>query len=181
MNPEGQGCSGNGRSLPLDSLAKLIRTAVEECRQLDRGVYRPNGNQWHAGDTLHKCEVCVGGGLLARRFDLDPEWHYGPTDLWVECGEEAHSALRALDCARLGEWGTAYEFLGHTGRARWAIAHAGAGVELAPEPALKGFSGWNEFEAHLNSLEACAEALGRFERDVSAGCVEPRPVGSPPR
>lgn len=142
--------------LPTDSLADLIRAAVEDARRLNRGRYFPQADVWHSPSTEGTCHICVAGAAIAGRLDA-PMRHYSPDDF---TDDDISGALHALDNAREGRWGDAYDALAQPRRARAMWDGAEENMAMLEDGE---FQGWEAFDSHLECLEQAANALDDFE------------------
>lgn len=144
-----------------DSVAALVRMAVEDAGKLDREIYLPSGGDWHK-PGCSSCLVCDAGAVIAARYGLarresvwDPSAFGSPADV----------RLLAIDAVRVGNYTDAYDFMDQPERAGrvygWMVEHGHR------PPAQTDFVGWEPFEQHLRSLSRVADALDQFESEVS--------------
>ena len=158
----------------VTSIASLARVAVADGRALNRALYRPLSSQWHsykgatdcgcadcqAGEAGQPvCNVCLAGAVIAGSLNVEFESTFGPSKAIDTFGAETARAIRALDYVRCGDYYYAYENAGLA--IDFEVSRASL-REIA-QPEQGSFKGWEQFEEHLDSIEAIAEQLQAFE------------------
>ena len=154
--------SEQNTQLPTHSLAELIRVAIADAGKLDEEIYRPDAATWHvpwrhydrALADPRRCSVCLAGAVIAGHLGGTPDRDLTPGNY----EDETYGALYALDKVRRGDWAGACSSLNQERRADE--------VGVLGIPVERDFHGWDEFRAHLRSLENCAKALASFEAEV---------------
>ena len=148
---------------PPKTLSGAIELAIADARSLDRTDYCPSAGRWHEPMTS-SCRFCLAGAVIAGTLSFDRHHLVEPSMMPLLKSVEANKwrqILLALDNVRGGSWGNA-----------WARMYAKSdGVtdpvpfELKdlPVPENTYFSGWPEFEQHLESLEEVLPALREIE------------------
>ena len=149
----------NRPSLP-DTLSDTLALAINDARNLDRSLYHPHSRFWHGylSEFHDKCVICLAGSIIAQSFHVDhntvttPGRYPGKID----------RKLRAVNLCRGGD------FIGAFGLFHDRNAPTGLETRLAclPLPAISDFIGWEQFESHLDSLEALLPALREIENEV---------------
>ena len=153
-----------------DSLADLVRAAIDDARKLDRRIYIPDSDYWHQPSRTEdrenvpdgKCFICLAGARIAGGMGIAPGKEYFPV---TDADDDDYDRLRALDSARTGQWAEAYYHLSQPGR-EGAIRDALVNI---PKPVDAHFWQWEEFDRHLESLEQIAGTLEAFEAACQPG------------
>ena len=127
------------------TLSGLLEAAIRDARRLDRDIYAPYYDEWHHASDANYCEVCLAGGLMAGTLRLSPRVTVSPHML----DHETETKLDALDFMRCGLWKQAFDLI-HNRVASLEISNL---LFALPAPSHGNFTGWIEFEAHLDSLE----------------------------
>ena len=154
-----------------NSLAGLIRLAVDDARALDRTVFSPHFGYWLSKPESQKvligrddpdvCLFCLAGAMIARRFEYDDlrDSVYPADEVF---SFEEKRALAAVDHARCGKYDVAYGELGRP----YMIKKAGQAMHLGDlkPPKYQYFKGWYQFSKHLVSLEVVAYKLEEMEK-----------------
>ena len=135
-------------------LSDLIALAISDARKLDREVYVPDFTEWHSPITdpeeEGECAICLAGAVIAGTLGLPPTApHY-----FGSCEYPDANAIRALEFVRCGGWEAACDALGVslTDRQRKSFNVLG-------ETQFRFFDDWDEFDAHLASLEGILPRL----------------------
>ena len=139
------------------TMADLLRQAIADARALSRDDYTPDYETWHhvPRDTAYgdddTCHMCLGGAMIAGTLGVEGGEHVDPGDI---ADERWSRALVALDSIRKGDYLKAHMYF-------YNSLHNPGGQVLSgiPEPSAQRFLGWPQFERHLRSLEAVADAL----------------------
>ena len=143
-----------------NTLFGLLDAAISEARTLDRELYSPYFDAWHHFTDERICEFCLGGALIASRLPFS----FAETVLPWMLPEETQKKLKVLDRIRIGHFAHAY-------RALYGFSPKGDARELAltlPKPSQHYFSGWEEFEEHLDSLALILPSLKELDRLAAA-------------
>ena len=146
----------NNIALP-DTLHETLTLAVKDARTLDRKRYRPNFFYWHS-PWNDVCLVCLAGCIVAGSlsFGRDQEM------LTCSVDHKTHSKLQAVNCCRLGDWNYAFNVF-HNRKPSIKLM---ARLESLDAPEKFEFKGWEQFDAHLRSLEAIIPRLAEIEREA---------------
>ena len=89
-------------------LSELIQLALDDLRKVeDDDRYVVNMAVWHE-PSGEKCLVCLAGAVIAKEMGANPETRVWP---WL-FNETIEHKLCALDYARTGRIGMAFELLG---------------------------------------------------------------------
>ena len=129
-----------------DTMNGLLVTALNDARSLDRYRYMPNWEQWHNSTIRSSCEVCLAGSIIARSFRMPPENDIHP----VLFSDLTFQKLEAVESMRSGDWWHAFVCV-YDGPPNDAAEK----LILSLDAPRKGdFSGWDEFETHLESLQS---------------------------
>ena len=141
------------------TLSGLLEAAILDARSLDRTVYVPYHDEWHHASTRNYCEVCLGGALMAGKLKLSPRVSVSPHML----AHETEVKLDALDFMRCGLWKQAFDLIHNRVPSR-AISDL---LFTLPAPPFGNFTGWIEFNAHLDSLEELLPALRNIDQHAA--------------
>ena len=141
-----------------DTMSGLLETAINDARRLDPNSYRPRSSEWHTATEEGPCEICLAGSLIAGTFNSSPNTNMKP---WM-FSAETEVKLEALDAMRRGSWLQAFLSLYDRRPAR-AIQER---LCFLPLPSCIDFNGWDEFNAHLDSLESIIPDLREIEADA---------------
>ena len=141
------------------TLAGLLEAAILDARSLDRNIYVPYHDEWHHASNHNYCEVCLGGALMAGTLNLSPRVTLSPHML----SHETEVKLDALDFIRCGLWKQAFDLIHNRVPSR-AISDL---LFALPAPPFGNFTGWIEFNAHLDSLEELLPALRNIDQHAS--------------
>ena len=158
---------------PPEKLSDLIRLAVKDARRLNPDEYWPNADLYHKRCHIdtdlwaqeiygplpppNACHVCVAGAVIAGTLKMSPDEPWRPVDF-----ENAWSgSLSALDSIRQGLYHRAY-CEHYYGDDPWPPMSMELSTKLKTlarnyPPVHRGFQNWEEFKAHIDSLEAIAD------------------------
>ena len=101
--------------------------------------------------------MCLAGAVMAGSLAVDFTTDFSPSRAG---NQNTENALCALDDVRCGDFFGAYSTLELM--ERYAVKHRRQFMEWG-RPEDRNFSGWEEFEPHLASVETFAEKLQAFE------------------
>ena len=139
-------------------MSKLLEVAIADARSLDRSLYRPFSREWHTKLPDGPCLICLAGSVIAGTFKASINSKRFP---WSYDTEEADK-LCAINSMRSGDWSRAF----------YIVYGVNPGARISQKlytlrkPAHVEFNGWDEFHAHLDSLEALLPTLR--EIDIAA-------------
>ena len=142
---------------PNFTLCSLLETAIADARRLDRTQYKPRYGDWHNPNSQGVCEVCLAGSYLAGSLGCSSKSRLAPWNF--SCSTQR--TLETLNSMRCGAWQEAYRM----------FYQRNPSFELAmrlvrlPVPFKADFIGWQEFEAHLLSLESIIPKLRLIESE----------------
>ena len=139
-----------------DSMAGLLENSINDAFALDREIYVPNYNEWHNTYLSIYCEVCLAGALIAGLLEIPPAKTVSP----LSFDERTAAKLNALDNMRYGHWHTAFNLVYN----RIASRRVFDCLSALPVPKHPEFCGWQEFEAHLQSMEKMLPDLRIIDR-----------------
>lgn len=146
-------------SLP-DTLSDTLALAIADARSLDRTLYLPHYRFWHGHDTTHseKCLVCLAGSIISRTLKVDHLTITTPGSYPLVTDRK----LRAVNACRSGDFNSAFSVF-HD-----CIPPSDLQVRFIslPKPVHFIFIGWEEFIAHLDSLESIIPALREIENEA---------------
>ena len=139
----------------------MVLVAIDDARGLDRRIYQPHSGDWHCPQDHGQCLICLAGSVLATRYDRTHREELQPWHLPYHHQRK----LEALDEARIGRWIDAFRHMHLRLPPRATFQRL---VHL-PTPRCSGFSGWEQFEALLHSLESIVPSLREIEREFLHG------------
>ncbi len=146
-------------SLP-DTLSDTLALAIADARSLDRTLYLPHYRFWHGHDTSHsdKCLVCLAGSIISRTLKVD---HLTITTPGIY-PRLTDRKLRAVNACRSGDFNSAFSVFHDF------VPPSDLQVRFIslPNPDHFAFIGWEEFSAHLDSLESIIPALREIENEA---------------
>ena len=149
-------------SLPA-TLAGLLEAAVNDARKLDRTIYYPTNEQWHRSVASWRkpyCEVCLAGCLIAGTLDVE-----SCDSVTASMFDDRTSMLLdALDDMRIGYWISAFKRI-YDGELRPSLRSL---LERIPVPLHTEFIGWEQFDAHLKSLQRIIPRLRQVDQLVDS-------------
>lgn len=144
-----------------DTMSGLLETALNDARNLDRYRYMPNSEQWHNSTIRSSCEVCLSGSIIARTFRIPPDTDIHP----VLFSDVTFHKLEAVDSMRSGDWWHAfvcvYDHFPNDAAEKLILA-----LDI---PRQADFSGWDEFETHLESLQGFIPQLRKIDEAANHG------------
>ena len=138
-----------------ERLSDLLETAIEDARSLSRKVYHPHFHEWHSMNPQGKCEICLGGSILAGTYGFDPDHEVISQRLDLE----QQRKIDALNSIRTGGWSYAYEIVNRHPPGQELLDE----LHALPVPAHPEFVGWRQFNSHIKSLEAIVPRLRKIE------------------
>ena len=147
---------GSAAQLPA-TMAGLVEVAIRDARTLDHNTYFPFCREWH--NAYHRnssCRVCLAGSVIAGSLRITP-------DLSVDSASfdtRTESLLDALDMMRYGIWSKAHRLI----YGNIASNDLREYLYALPQPARANFNGWDDFNAHLASLESMLPRLRGVDR-----------------
>ena len=149
---------GSAAKLP-STMAGLLQCAIDDAGKLDRSIYFPNYNDWHNPHDSVYCEFCLAGSLIAGRL------HASPSDRFtsINFDERTEDLLDALDNMRCGHWDKAFNLIYDF----TPPLHISDYLREIPAVAHSSFYGWEQFDAHLNSMAALLPDLEVIDRAAS--------------
>ena len=148
---------GESGSLP-DTMACLLSSAIDDARNLDRTIYTPHYDKWHQPYLDNRCFVCLAGSFIARTLEIDPASRATSRSF----DPRSSDLLDAIDHMRHGRWSQAFELV---------YRHAAPNklydaLNKIPRPEHTNFFGWEQFDAHLSSLEKLIPQLREIDRQA---------------
>lgn len=146
-----------------DTLHELLSTAIDDASALSRRLYSPHFCFWHRPQTDNRCQLCLGGAILARRLGF----HHRSRMSFNVLPSRQQDKLESLNAMRRGNWSYAYELLY---RRRPSPATAISLIAL-PRPDRDDFIGWRQFKAHLRSMRRILPKLREIESLDTAGAA----------
>lgn len=154
INPSNRiNCSST--KLP-STMAGLLKVAIDEARNLDHATYFPNFKDWHNPHNNSFCEICLAGCIIAGQFNASPNDNYTSSSFDVH----TENLLHAIDLMRNGQWRQAFCLIhGFT-----APLHLDDYLHEIPAISHSNFYGWEQFIAHLASLEKLIPILSNIDR-----------------
>ncbi len=144
----------NSPTLP-DTLHELLSTAIANTQALDRSQYRPRYDKWHTVHDDGRCEICLTGSVMAVTLSRSPDTNlqpcmFPPSLRWK---------LEALHFMSIGHWVHAYGLVHLVVPCLFTEAR----LSYLPDPAHSRFIGWEQFNAHLKSLESIIPQVREIE------------------
>ena len=143
-------------SLP-DTLHETLTLAVNDARKLDRRLYRPDFFYWHS-PWNDVCLVCLAGCIIAGSLSFNRHQEMLPSSI----DHTTDNKLQAVNCCRIGDWSHAFDVF-HNHKPSIELM---ARLECLDAPEMFEFKGWEQFDAHLESLEAIIPALREIENQA---------------
>ena len=144
-----------------NTLHGLLRVAIDDARKLDRIKYRPECSRWHEPLSTDRCAVCLAGAVIAGSMGVSPSVSCDP----IEFERFVYMKLQALNDMRAGYFFVAWRGLHALGFRSLPEAVIKA-FDSVPTPNAVEFSGWDDFDIHLESLEAIIPALRAVEEKL---------------
>ena len=149
----------NEANSPLpNTMAGLLETAIRDARRLNKAVYYPHFEQWHKSlshGLMHLCEVCLAGSIISGTLRASSKESKSPYCF----GPRTHKLLLAIDDMRNGNWWCAFvnTYSVHPSE---SLYHQ---LRRIPKPDCIEFTGWKQFEQHLDSLETLLPHLRQID------------------
>ena len=150
----------DSHTLP-NTLSDTLALAIRDARQLNRTLYTPHHRYWHGycTDFRFQCLVCLTGSIISQSFRTDRKIITSPGNYPAEIDHK----LRAINLCRIGEFLDAFRMFHNHVPPRdehWDRLHR---LTL---PRHFDFIGWEQFDAHLDSLEAVIPELREIENEA---------------
>ena len=148
-----------GRAALPSTMESLLETAIRDARSLDKSTFYPHFEHWHhiqSRALMKVCAVCLAGSVISRTLNVASDESISPSGF----DKRTHRLLLALDDMRNGDW--LYAFL--------RIYEQMPPDEIEDKLLQLGmpdhieFTGWNQFESHLASLEDFLSDLRQIDR-----------------
>ena len=157
------------------TLSATLALAINDARHLDRTLYQPHHRFWHGFLDAYdnKCLVCLAGSVISRSLHVH---HLVAT--WPGSYPDAiERKLQAINLCRGGDFIYAFGMFHN----QCAPSDHETLLAMLPTPAFSDFIGWEQFDAHLVSLEAIISDLERIEQRALATLrqLAPTDAGSP--
>ena len=147
---------GSAANLP-GTMAGLLAVAIRDALSLDRRTYVPFSREWHNSYRHNSsCRVCLAGGVIARSLKIAPNRCVDSASF----DKRTESLLDALDLMRYGIWSKAYRLIYGDVASNDLLEY----LYALPQPAHSSFMGWDDFDAHLASLEDILPRLQGVDR-----------------
>ena len=144
-----------------DTLHELLSTAIEDSEALNRRHYSPHYCFWHRPQPDSRCQVCLGGAILARRLGFHSRSH----TIFNVLPSRQQDKLEALNAMRRGAWSYAYELL-YRRKPPLPILRS---LLALPCPDRSDFDGWLQFNIHIRSMRRILPKLREIENLDQAG------------
>lgn len=146
----------SGAQLP-GTMNGLLEAAINDARTLDRASYYPSSREWHnfyRGSA--RCKICLAGCIIAGSLKVAPDINVDSAsfDLRTE------SLLDALDQMRYGIWSKAHRLI----YGDIATSDLREYLYALLQPSRSDFTGWDDFDVHLASLESFLPRLRIVDR-----------------
>ena len=163
----------NNRSALPSTMESLLATAIRDARSLDRSIFYPHFEHWHQIQSralMKVCAVCLAGSVISRTLEVSSDESISPSSF----DKHTQRLLLALDGMRNGDW--LFAFLRIYGK--------NPPHEIEDKLLQLGmpdhveFTGWNQFESHLASLEDFLSDLRQIDQTWEKLQSEPL-TGSP--
>ena len=144
----------NSPQLP-DTLHQMLTLAVADARSINRNHYIPSYGDWHTPKEHGLCAICLAGGVLAGTLSVSPRSEAMPFLL----NNAYFRKLEALNSSRCGEWIDAFHHMHRI----WPAGITRARLKSLPPPSNPLFHGWDQFDAHLESIETFIPLIRNIE------------------
>ena len=147
------------RTLTLpNTLSETLALAINDARQLDRTLYHPHCRFWHGYNTdfRDRCVVCLAGSIISQSFKTDRNICTSPSDYPIEINRK----LSAINLCRIGDFLSAFQTFYNRVPAQdeqWDR------LNRLAVPRHYDFIGWEQFDAHLDSIESIIPLLREIE------------------
>ena len=143
-----------------DTMAGLLFVAVSDARSLDRLQYMPASDIWHNVHNDDFCLVCLAGSVMAGTLELPANLDLAPSMF----SDPATNKLSAIDLMRTGDWFSAFHKV-HGYEPCHSIRTRLYELDIPP---YSDFQGWDQFDLHLEWLEALIPQLRSIEKDAQS-------------
>lgn len=143
------------------TLHQMLALAVADARRIDRNDYLPSFGDWHTPTDDGLCAICLAGSVLAGTLGASPHSQAMP----FLKNNAYFRKLEALDSSRCGKWIEAFCFMHRkppTGITRTRL-------HSLPAPSNALFQGWEQFDAHLDSIETFIPLIREIELEYLRG------------
>ena len=138
-----------------DTMSDLLAATIADARKLDTTLYHPHCQEWHTAWDHGPCQICLTGSVIAGALDAPHSQTFCPRMFKGAIQRK----LESLNYMRLGKWILAFK----TFHQRWPKIPAARLLCHLPSPDNKNFSGWRQFNQHLDSLESILDELREIE------------------
>ena len=138
-----------------DTLHGLLSLTIADARTLDREQYLPSYSDWHYPSSDGRCLICLAGCVLSSSLGSSPKVDDRPS----YHSDGLRLKLEAIDNARCGAWLLAFQQVHAVQVARRTRSR----LMQLPAPSFSNFEGWEQFDAHLSSLESILPQLLSIE------------------
>ena len=156
---------GSAAKLPA-TMAGLLEVAIRDARALDRKTYVPFSREWHNSHRRNSsCRVCLAGSVIARSLKIAPNRCVDSASF----DKRTESLLDALDMMRYGIWSKAHRLIYGDVASNDLLEY----LYALPQPAHSSFMGWDDFDAHLASLEGMLHRLRGVDRATARLLKQP--------
>lgn len=146
-----------------ETMAGLLQCAIDDARKLDRADYYPNYNQWHESLPIlgiPLCQVCLAGSVIAGTLRIP----YSDSCTPASFDSQTNNLLHAINDMRSSCW--EYAFIRIYERSpSYSLK---AKMKRIPSVTHADFSGWPQFESHLDSLQKIVPRLREIDRLAAA-------------
>ena len=143
------------------TLHEMLTLAVADARSIKRSDYLPSYSDWHTPKEHGQCAICLAGGVLAGTLGVSPHSEAMPFLL----NNAYFRKLEALDSSRCGEWIDAFKHMHRV----WPTGITYARLKSLPPPSNPLFHGWDQFDAHLKSIETFIPLVRNIELEFLHG------------
>ena len=137
------------------TMSGLLEAAIADARKLDTTLYQPHCQEWHTAWAHGPCQICLTGSVIAGALDAPHDQTFSPRMFKGAIPRK----LESLNYMRLGKWILAFK----TFYQRFPKIPAARLLYHLPHPDNKNFSGWRQFNQHLDSLESILDDLREIE------------------
>ena len=147
-----------------NTMAGLLQCAIDDARKLDRADYYPRHDEWHESrqhPLMASCEVCLAGSVIAGTLRIPNSHSCTPAAF----DSQTNNLLHAIDDMRDAKWN--YAFIRVYKRSPTFSIQAK--LQRIPSATHVHFSGWKQFETHLDSLQEIVPLLSEIDR-MAAAC-----------
>ena len=155
-----------------DTMSGLLETALSDAHALDRYRYMPSWDQWHSSTVRSSCAICLAGSIIAGSFRMSPETEVHPCIF----SDITFQKLEAVESMRSGDWWHAfvciYDHAPNDQAEKLILA--------LDNPLQSEFSCWDDFETHLESLQAFIPRLREIDEAETMPDHSPEPWTAQP-